>query len=390
MGRVFKNVDLRWVPTGKTLASSTTKVDSEPPNGSNADITNQRETEQALDVSAGTLLSTGLVLHQMMSDHNSSDLAPQRQEMSVKNDSSGLVPQGQKASDYDNRRQIRHNKGWNFSLVLYLKNITIQQTVSLRKTTMIKHRMHRFTKMTFSILFVHGYKKLVSLPYKKLPEGFVDQDHPEKVYLLRKALYGLKQALKGLKNENELYSTNNGVYEVIIKKYSKMIKGKREQNRSLALKAKKESSDEDSSTYESEDEEYALAMREFKEFIKRRGRFIRQTRDERKSLQRRRDDKNGKSERKCFRCGDSNHLIGECSKSSRNNNQRAFIVGAWSDSGEDEKEKNKDKTCLVAQASNEICLRINLEPDEWIKDSECSKHMTGNRRLFSTYQAYNG
>ncbi|GKD22201.1 hypothetical protein Tco_1223904, partial [Tanacetum coccineum] len=47
------------VSTGKTFASSTTKVDSEPPNGSNADITNQCESEQALDVSAGTLLSTG-------------------------------------------------------------------------------------------------------------------------------------------------------------------------------------------------------------------------------------------------------------------------------------------------------------------------------------------
>ncbi|GJR89080.1 hypothetical protein Tco_0213091 [Tanacetum coccineum] len=89
------------------------------------------------------------------------------------------------------------------------------------------------------------------------------------------------------------------------------------------------------------------------------------------------------------RCGDSNHLIEECLKSSRNNNQRAFIGGAWSDSGEDEEEKNKDETCLVAQASNEICLGINLEPDEWIKNSGCSKHMMGNQRLFSTYQAYN-
>ncbi|GJU56938.1 hypothetical protein Tco_1234704 [Tanacetum coccineum] len=41
-------------------------------------------------------ISSGLVLHQMMSDHNSSDLAPQRQEMSVENVSSGLVPQGLK------------------------------------------------------------------------------------------------------------------------------------------------------------------------------------------------------------------------------------------------------------------------------------------------------
>ncbi|GJR39560.1 hypothetical protein Tco_1215244 [Tanacetum coccineum] len=89
----------------KTFASSTTKVESEPPNGSNADIPNQCESEQALNVSAGTLLSTGTSFYpteeglrikprssrQMMSDHNSSDLAPQRQEMSVDNVSSGLV-----------------------------------------------------------------------------------------------------------------------------------------------------------------------------------------------------------------------------------------------------------------------------------------------------------
>ncbi|GKD00894.1 alpha/beta hydrolases superfamily protein [Tanacetum coccineum] len=76
------------------------------------------------------------------------------------------------------------------------------------------------------------------------------------------------------------------------------------------------------------------------------------------------DDKNGKSERKCFRCGYPNHLIGECPKSQRSKNQRAFVGGTWSDSGEDEEEKTRDETCLVAQASNEICLGINLEPDE--------------------------
>ncbi|GKE13417.1 hypothetical protein Tco_1416968 [Tanacetum coccineum] len=41
-------------------------------------------------------------IKEMMSDHNSSDLAPQRQEMFVENVTSGLGPQGQKASDYDN------------------------------------------------------------------------------------------------------------------------------------------------------------------------------------------------------------------------------------------------------------------------------------------------
>ncbi|GKC51326.1 hypothetical protein Tco_1074071 [Tanacetum coccineum] len=48
-------IGLRWVPTGKIFTSSTTKVDSEPPNGSNEDITNPYECEKTLDVSAGTL-----------------------------------------------------------------------------------------------------------------------------------------------------------------------------------------------------------------------------------------------------------------------------------------------------------------------------------------------
>ncbi|GJU68759.1 zf-CCHC domain-containing protein [Tanacetum coccineum] len=126
---------------------------------------------------------------------------------------------------------------------------------------------------------------------------------------------------------------NLKVYEIIIKNDFEMVKGKREQNRSLALKAKKESSDEDSSNSDSEDEEYVMAVNEFKKFFKRRGRFTRQPRDERKSFQRSRSNKDDKSERKCFRCGDPNHFISECPKSSRSNNQKAFIGGAWSDSG---------------------------------------------------------
>nr|GEX90811.1 transposase, Ptta/En/Spm, transposase, Tnp1/En/Spm-like protein [Tanacetum cinerariifolium] len=73
--------------------------------------------------------------------------------------------------------------------------------------------------------------------------------------------------------------------------YRQNFKDKREQSRSLVLKAKKESSDEDGSTSDSEDEEYAMAVKEFKKFFKERGRFVRQPRDERKSLKRRRDVK---------------------------------------------------------------------------------------------------
>ncbi|GKD02358.1 hypothetical protein Tco_1177332, partial [Tanacetum coccineum] len=125
------------------------------------------------------------------------------------------------------------------------------------------------------------------------------------------------------------------------------------ERKSLALKAKKESSDEECSTSGSEDEEYAIAVRDFKKFFKRRGRFARQPRNEKKTYQRNHDDKNGKSERKYFRCGDPNYLIEECPKPPKDKNQRAFVRGSWSDSGEEDDEKVKDETCLVAHASSE-------------------------------------
>ncbi|GJZ11281.1 hypothetical protein Tco_0546040 [Tanacetum coccineum] len=53
-GRIFKIAGLRWIPTGKMFTDYTTKVDSEPPNGSNDDITNPYECDQTLNVGAGT------------------------------------------------------------------------------------------------------------------------------------------------------------------------------------------------------------------------------------------------------------------------------------------------------------------------------------------------
>ncbi|GJS75697.1 zf-CCHC domain-containing protein [Tanacetum coccineum] len=122
---------------------------------------------------------------------------------------------------------------------------------------------------------------------------------------------------------------NLKVHEMIIKKDSEIVKENVER-KSLALKGKKESSDEECSTSGSEDEEYAMAVRDFKKFFKRRGRFVRQPRNDKKTFQRSRNDKNGKSDRKCFRCGDPNHLIGEFPKPPKDKNQRAFIGGSWS------------------------------------------------------------
>ncbi|GJV72312.1 retrovirus-related pol polyprotein from transposon TNT 1-94 [Tanacetum coccineum] len=77
-------------------------------------------------------------------------------ETSVANDTSGLVPQRQKASDYVNSNPVPPTTTC-FSFRRY--NILSQQELDLLQ-----------------------------------PDGFVDPDHPDKVYRLRKALYGLKQA----------------------------------------------------------------------------------------------------------------------------------------------------------------------------------------------------
>ncbi|GJX76530.1 zf-CCHC domain-containing protein [Tanacetum coccineum] len=147
-----------------------------------------------------------------------------------------------------------------------------------------------------------------------------------------------------------------------MKKDYEFYKGKKERVKSIALKAKKESTDDETSTSGSDDEEYAMAGKNFKKFFRRKGRFVRQPQEEKKSF-RKRDDKKSKSDRKCFRCGDPNHFIGKCLKPQRNKDQKAFIGGSWSDSEDEAEDKNNDETCLMAQSSNEVTLNSSHYSD---------------------------
>ncbi|GKE98592.1 zf-CCHC domain-containing protein, partial [Tanacetum coccineum] len=203
---------------------------------------------------------------------------------------------------------------------------------------------------------------------KALDEGYTSKNYVRK--FLRALHPKWRAKVKAIEESKDLTSLlldelieNLKVYKMIIKKDSKIVKAKGER-KSLALKAKKESSDEECSTSGSKDEEYAMAVKDFKKFFKRRGRFVRQPQNDKKSFQRSRDDKNGKSDRKCFRCGDPNHLIRECPKPPKDKNQRAFVRCSWSDSGEEDDEKVKDETCLVAQASNEVYSISSYFSDE--------------------------
>nr|GEV06473.1 alpha/beta hydrolases superfamily protein [Tanacetum cinerariifolium] len=121
---------------------------------------------------------------------------------------------------------------------------------------------------------------------------------------------------------------------MIIKKDSKIVKAKVER-KSLALKAKKESSDEE----------------------------FRLPKNDKKTFQRSRDEKTHKSDRKCFRCGDLNHLIGECPKPPKDKNQRAFVEGSWIDSSEEDDDKVNNKTCM-----NKAYIILNKHTSK-VKDS---------------------
>ncbi|GJU92671.1 zf-CCHC domain-containing protein [Tanacetum coccineum] len=171
---------------------------------------------------------------------------------------------------------------------------------------------------------------------KALDEGFSSKNYVRK--FLRALHPKWRAKVTTIEESKDLSSLaldelidNLKVHEVVIKKDSEIYKGKKERVKSIALKAKKEFIDDETLTSRSNDKEYAMAVRNFKKFFRRKG----------------------KSDRKCFRCDDPNHLIGDCPKPPRNKDQKAFVGGCWSDSENEAEDKINDETCLMAQSSNE-------------------------------------
>ncbi|GJZ74768.1 hypothetical protein Tco_0639233 [Tanacetum coccineum] len=214
------------------------------------------------------------------------------------------------------------------------------------KTLLITHQGNTQVKDNKIDLLVQQYEQFVISEEEYIDSAFarfntfitslkdLDEGYSSKNYV-RKFLRALHPKWRGkvteIEESKDLTSLSLDeligklkVHEMIIKKDSEIVKAKGER-KSFALKVKKESSDEESLTSRSEDEEYAMAVREFKKFFKRSG-----------------------------RCGDPNHLIGECLKSPKDKNQRAFVRGSCSDSGEEDDEKAKNETYLMAQVSSEV------------------------------------
>ncbi|GJR23231.1 hypothetical protein Tco_0971758 [Tanacetum coccineum] len=167
------------------------------------------------------------------------------------------------------------------------------------KTLLITHQGNSQVKDNKIDLLVQQYEQFVISSLKALDEAYSSKSYVRK--FLRALHPKWKANVTTIEESKDLTSLsldeligNLKVHEMINKKDSEIVKANVER-KSIALKAKKESSDEECLTSGSEDKEYAMAVRDFKKFFKRRGIFMRQPRNNKKTFQRSRDDKNGKS-----------------------------------------------------------------------------------------------
>ncbi|GJY66430.1 zf-CCHC domain-containing protein [Tanacetum coccineum] len=240
------------------------------------------------------------------------------------------------------------------------------------------------------------------------------------------------------------------------------------------LKEKKVSSNEEVSCSDSDDEEYAMVVRDFKKFFRRRWTFVRQPYDDKKNLQRAKEEKKGKEERseedddskkdenylmahdtnekdkeisvECKSCIELHTKIDSLSlKLAKFENSSHFLLEMIENKRLQKEKKGlgftKDKaltsevkigkmgqesakvpsvepaptvpSTMVSSSENawyrgtasakeilelilqnrsefvQVRLKVKLEPNEWVKDSGCSRHITGYKDLFSTNEAIN-
>ncbi|GJR59039.1 retrovirus-related pol polyprotein from transposon TNT 1-94 [Tanacetum coccineum] len=177
-------------------------------------------------------------------------------ETSVANDTSGLVPQRQKASDYDNSGPVpqlqkvfpsadttvpSQQELWNLLHDLLAKGFAQKRVLIIEDYLLIApsrleavrifiayavHKSFPIYHMDVKTTFLDG--PLKEEVYVAQPDGFVDLDHPEKVYRLTKVLYGLKQAPRAWYDElsNFLMSKGftKGIKQDRLKKHLKEVK----------------------------------------------------------------------------------------------------------------------------------------------------------------------
>ncbi|GJW45462.1 hypothetical protein Tco_0074261 [Tanacetum coccineum] len=130
------------------------------------------------------------------------------------------------------------------------------------QSLLITHQSNSQVKDNKINLLVQQYEQFTILEEESIDSGFA------KCNTIITSLKALDEELKDLSSLalDELIG-NLKVHEVVMEKDSKIYIGKKERIKSIALKAKKESSDDETSTSGSDDEEYDMAVRNFKKFF---------------------------------------------------------------------------------------------------------------------------
>ncbi|GJT43729.1 zf-CCHC domain-containing protein [Tanacetum coccineum] len=201
---------------------------------------------------------------------------------------------------------------------------------------------------------------------KSLDPGYLSKNHVRK--FLRALPLKWRAKVTAIEEAKDLATLpldeligNLKVYEIDLDNNGVGSKTTKEKVKSLALKVKvtREQTSDDSNSHGGSDEENSFGNK-YGEGSKPKG--------------------------VCYNYEIEGHFASECRNPKESN---AFVEGAWSDS-EDGDEAQKDSTCLMAIDSQKVCLKCDLLLDDWIVDSGCTKHMTGIKRLFTLYKAYNG
>nr|GEU91155.1 retrovirus-related Pol polyprotein from transposon TNT 1-94 [Tanacetum cinerariifolium] len=297
-GKIFKTVGLRWVPTGKIFTSSTTKVDSEPLNGSNAYFTNQYECKQTLDVSAGLVpqrqdvyssadadvpsqqeldilfgplydefFNAGLnpstntqstsepsTHTNVNAEENNNDQAKEREHIPDDEFTNLLCASTQEVTESSSHNivQTRRQLATDPEMCMYALTVSIAEPKNIKEAMAdsawieaMQEELHQFDRLqedgidfkesfapvacfeAVRIFIAYAAQKsflvfqmdvktaflngpLKEEVYVAQPDGFVDPDHPEKVYRLRKALYGLNQAPRAWYDELSKFLISKG------------------------------------------------------------------------------------------------------------------------------------------------------------------------------------
>ncbi|GJX44422.1 zf-CCHC domain-containing protein [Tanacetum coccineum] len=138
--------------------------------------------------------------------------------------------------------------------------------------------------------------KTIITSLKALDESFSSRNHVRK--FLRALPIKWRPKVTAIEEPKDLSTLildeligNSKVYEVVLEKDSKVYKSKKEKYKSLALKAKKISSDKEALCLDSDDEEYAMAVKDFKKFFKRRGKFVEQLHNNKRNFRRAKEEK---------------------------------------------------------------------------------------------------